>query len=231
MCGRFAFYSAAEAVSSLFGVDDNTRSVIPQYNIAPTDLAAAIRRNDSGDRELSMLRWGLLPFWAKDRKLASRMINARAETVAEKPAFRAAFRERRCIVPADGYYEWLGKAGSKQPYYISHKEGRSLGFAGLWERWRDRDNDEEVETFTILTMTAVGEIASLHDRMPVMLDDVTAEYWLAGDGSNPPALRELSAEQRAAELVSWPVSKMVNNARNESPELIDAIELPDDDAG
>lgn len=231
MCGRFAFYSAAEAVSDLFGVSDPSLSVVPQYNIAPTDLAAVIRPDGDGARELAMLRWGLLPFWARDRKMAARMINARSETVAEKPAFRAAFRERRCIVPADGFYEWTGRAGHKQPYYINRRDHKPLGFAGLWERWRDRDNEELVETFTILTMAAAGAITSIHDRMPVMLDDVTAEYWLAGQDGNPPALRELSAEQRAAELVSWPVSKAVNNARNESPSLIEAVETaPEDEA-
>lgn len=231
MCGRFAFYSAAEAVTDLFGVSDAALSVIPQYNIAPTDLAAVIRPGDDGARELAMLRWGLLPFWAKDRKMAARMINARSETVTQKPAFRAAFRERRCIVPADGFYEWTGRAGHKQPWFISRSDDTPIGFAGLWERWRDRDSDEPVETFTILTMASAGGISSIHDRMPVMLDDVTAEYWLAGDDGNPPALRELSAERLADELTSWPVSTSVNNARNESPALIEPVDIePDEEA-
>ncbi|MEM7611017.1 MAG: SOS response-associated peptidase [Pseudomonadota bacterium] len=226
MCGRFAFYSAAEAVSDLFGVNDAGLAVTPQYNIAPTDLAAVIRLTPAGERELTMLRWGLVPFWSKDRKAASRMINARRETVAEKPAFRKAFRERRCIVPADGYYEWVAGESGKQPYYLSSRDDRPLGFAGLWERWREPQTQQSLETFSVLTMPSAGHIANLHHRMPVMLDDVTAEHWLVGgEQQNPPALRELGAEGRADQLRFWPVAKTVNNARNEDPRLIEP--LPD----
>lgn len=226
MCGRFAFYSAAEAVRDLFGVDDDTLSVRPQYNIAPTDRAAVIRPGESGNT-LAMLRWGLVPFWAKDPGIGARMINARSETVAEKPAFRAAFRERRCIVPADGYYEWTGPKGGRQPHFICRGDRQPIGLAGLWERWRDKDSDDTLETFTILTTAAAGPIAHLHDRMPVMLDDVSAEYWLAGDGDNPPALRELDAAGYAEALTSWRVTQAANNARNDSPELVEPL---DDDA-
>lgn len=228
MCGRFAFYSAAEAVSDLFGVDDAGLAVRPQYNIAPTDRAAVIRPEDGG-HTLAMLRWGLVPFWAKELAIGNRMINARSETVAEKPAFRAAFKERRCIVPADGYYEWTGAKGNKQPHYITRADDKPIGFAGLWERWRDKANDDTVETFTILTMPSSGPIGHLHDRMPVMLDDVSAEYWLAGDGDNPPALRELRVDDYAQALTSWRVTKLVNNARNESPDLIDPLADEGDD--
>lgn len=228
MCGRFAFYSAAEAVSDLFGVDDTGLAVRPRYNIAPTDRAAVIRPEDGG-HSLAMLRWGLVPFWAKDLAIGNRMINARSETVAEKPAFRAAFKERRCIVPADGYYEWTGSKGDKQPHYITREDNKPIGFAGLWERWRDKANDNTVETFTILTMPSSGPIGHLHDRMPVMLDDVTAEYWLAGDDGNPPALRELRVDDYAQALTSWRVTRAVNNARNESPDLVDPLADDGDD--
>lgn len=224
MCGRFAFFSAAEAISGLFGVSQPDVGVAPQYNIAPTDLAAVIRPGGDGSRQLAMLRWGLVPFWAKDRRMAARMINARSETVAEKPAFRAAFRQRRCVVPADGYYEWQGAAGSKQAYFIAREDAQPIGFAGLWEHWRD--GQDALETFTILTMASSGPIASLHDRMPLMLDDVAAEHWLAGDNGNPPALRELNAEQRAEEMRSWSVSKAVNHSRNDGPELIEPVPEP-----
>ena len=219
MCGRFAFFSAAEAVQQLFGVDDASLAVTPQYNIAPTDLAAGIRQTDSG-RSLGMLHWGLLPFWAKDKKMAARMINARAETVAEKPAYRAAFKSTRCIVPADGYYEWVTRDGEKHPWYITDERDRPLGMAGLWSSWTAPDKSETRETFTVLTTEAVGSIASLHHRMPVMLDDVTAEHWLAGGDSNPPALRDIIAVGHATPLRAWRVSRAVNNARNEAPELI-----------
>ena len=221
MCGRFAFFSAAEAVSGLFGIDLPDVGVAPQYNIAPTDLAAVIRDGEEG-RALAMMRWGLLPFWAKDRRMAARMINARAETVAEKPAYRDAFRKSRCIVPADGYYEWVAEAGGKQPHYISDARGVPLGLAGLWSAWRDPDAGEPIETFTILTTAATGSIADLHHRMPVMLDDVSAEHWLAGDGDNPPVLRDILVAGAALPLRSWPVSKTVNNARNDGPQLIDS---------
>ena len=223
MCGRFAFYSAAEAVHDLFGVDDASLSVRPQYNIAPTDRAAVIRPGESGNT-LAMLRWGLVPFWAKDPGIGARMINARSETVAEKPAFRAAFRERRCVVPADGYYEWTGPRGSRQPHFICRDDRQPIGLAGLWERWHDKSSDETLETFTILTTAAAGPIAHLHDRMPVMLDDVAAEYWLAGEGDNPPALRELNAEAYAEALTSWRVTQATNNARNDSPDLVEPID-------
>ncbi|MEM8548127.1 MAG: SOS response-associated peptidase family protein, partial [Pseudomonadota bacterium] len=127
--------------------------------------------------------------------------------------------------------EWITGASGKQPYYISRTDGAPIGLAGLWEQWRDRAAEPDappIETFTILTMVSAGGIASLHHRMPVMLDDVAAEHWLAGDGDNPPNLRELNAETRAAELQAWPVAKTVNNARNESPVLIDKVELSDD---
>lgn len=226
MCGRFAFYSAAEAVTNLFGVSMPDTGIVPQFNIAPTDLAAVIRMDDQGARQLAMLRWGLVPFWAKDRKMASRMINARSETVAEKPAFRQAFKERRCVVPADGYYEWVTTVTGKQPYYMSRQDDSPMAMAGLWEYWQD--DDQPLETFTILTMDAVGSVADVHHRMPVMLDDVATEHWLAGDGANPPSLRELNADQRAAELHSWAVSKHVNNARNEDAALIQPIDLSTD---
>lgn len=225
MCGRFAFYSAAEAVNGLFGVSDGALSVIPQYNIAPTDLAAVIRSSESG-RELSMMHWGLLPFWAKDKKMAARMINARAETVAEKPAYRAAFRNARCLVPADGYYEWVTRDGEKHPWYITDEREQTLGMAGLWSHWNAPDGSETRDTFTVLTTEAQGSIASLHHRMPVMLDDVTAEHWLAGDGDNPPALREIIEAGNKTPLRAWRVRKAVNNARNEHPSL---IESADDD--
>ncbi|MFK8052885.1 MAG: SOS response-associated peptidase [Woeseiaceae bacterium] len=223
MCGRFAFYSAAEAVNDLFGVSAPDVAVAPQYNIAPTDLAAVIRMDDQGSRQLAMMRWGLVPFWAKDRKMASRMINARSETVAEKPAFRDAYKKRRCLVPADGYYEWIASANGKQPYYISRIDEAPIAMAGLWEQWSE--DNTQLETFTVLTMPSAGAIESLHHRMPVMLDDVACEHWLAGRESNPPALRELDAVTRANELVFWPVAKTVNNARNEDARLIEKDEL------
>ena len=162
MCGRFAFYSPSEAAAALFGVDD-AQPVEPRYNIAPTQYIAAVRakpgaaeraNREKVPRELTMLRWGLVPFWAKDPAIGNRMINARAETVAEKPAFRAAYRKRRCLVLADGFYEWRKEGGGKIPYFIGASDGEPFAFAGLWESWTDPDSDDTLETATIITMSA-----------------------------------------------------------------------------
>ena len=138
MCGRFAFYSPSEATAALFGVA-TSRAVEPRYNIAPTQFIAAIRNGDDSQPELVMFRWGLVPFWAKDPSIGARMINARAETVAEKPSFRNAYRKRRCLILADGFYEWHKDADGKTPWLISLADGSPFAFAGLWERWDSKD--------------------------------------------------------------------------------------------
>ena len=219
MCGRFAFYSPAEATAALFGVSGSL-DVKPRYNIAPTQYIAAVRdRVDATDdhpaRELVMLRWGLVPFWAKDPAIGNRMINARAETVAEKPAFRAAYRRRRCIVLADGFYEWHRDGSVKIPYYISLASEEPFAFAGLWEHWQDKESDESLQTATLITMAANDFLTSLHDRMPVILEPERAERWLAGDEN----LLDTAAQDGPA-LKAWPVDRRVNNARNEGGDLI-----------
>ena len=215
MCGRFAFYSPAEATASLFGAH-GTIDVTPRYNIAPTQFIAGVRNDEAGDRELATFRWGLVPFWAKDPSIGNRMINARAETVAEKPSFRTAYRKRRCLILADGFYEWHTEGGVKLPYYISLASGEPFAFAGLWEHWDSKETDESLETATIVTTGANEFISRLHHRMPVVLEPATADRWMDGDMTllddvtgNAPALR------------AWPVRRTVNNARNESPDLID----------
>ncbi len=213
MCGRFAFYSPAEATARLFGASGSL-DMKPRYNIAPTQDIAAIRPQDDG-RELVALRWGLVPFWAKDPSIGNRMINARAETVAEKPAFRAAYRRRRCLVPADGFYEWKKERQGKTPWLISRDDGEPFAFAGLWERWTSKETGEDIESATLITTAANDFMADLHDRMPVILDPDTADRWLAGGddaldyaiGHTPP-------------LRAWPVDRRVNNARNEGEDLI-----------
>jgi len=215
MCGRFAFYSPAEATAALFGVSA-TPDVEPRYNIAPTQYIAAVR--DAGDdgRELVMLRWGLVPFWAKDASIGNRMINARAETVADKPAYRAAYRRRRCLVLSDGFYEWHLEGSGKTPYYLSLASGEPFAFAGLWESWHDRDRDESLETATILTTDADAFVARLHKRMPVILEAGAGDRWIGGE--DIPALLEAGAPS----LRAWPVDRRVNNARNEGSDLIEA---------
>jgi putative SOS response-associated peptidase YedK len=215
MCGRFAFYSPSEATAALFGVNASP-AVEPRYNIAPTQYVAAIRDDDNGERELTMLRWGLIPFWAKDPSIGNRMINARAETVAEKPSFRAAYRKRRCLVLADGFYEWHTEAGVKVPYLISLANGQPLAFAGLWENWQSKDSDDSVQSTTVITTAANDFMLPLHHRMPVVLEPESADRWMQGDDEIV-----ASATLNSPDFRAWPVDRRVNNARNESEDLIE----------
>ncbi len=215
MCGRFAFYSPTEATAALFGFRGAT-GFDARYNIAPTQDIAAGRHSANGEREVASLRWGLVPFWAKDPTTGNRLINARAETVAEKPSFRAAYAKRRCIVFADGFYEWRTEASGKTPYFISIASGEPFAFAGLWEFWNDRETGESLQTSTIITTEANEFLAAIHHRMPVVLDPAAAKRWLSGDGAlladakaNPPRFR------------AWPVSRRVNSAANQGAELIE----------
>ena len=150
MCGRFAFYSPSEATTALFGAHTDV-AIEARYNIAPTQFIAAIRDTESGDREVAMLRWGLVPFWAKDPSIGNRMINARSETVAEKPSYRNAYKKRRCLILADGFYEWRKEESGKTPYYITTSDQSPFAFAGLWEAWTSRKTDESLQTTTIIT--------------------------------------------------------------------------------
>ncbi len=214
MCGRFAFYSPAEATAALFGASASF-DVRPRYNIAPTQDIAAIRDSEEG-RELVMLRWGLVPSWARDASIGNRMINARAETVAEKPSYRAAFRRRRCIVLADGFYEWRRQNDAKTPYFISLAGGEPFALAGLWENWTDKQTGESLQTTTLITTAANDFMQPLHHRMPVILQTQAANEWLAGSAE---PLEQ--AAERTPKLRAWPVDRRVNNARNEGEALIE----------
>ena len=216
MCGRFAFYSPSEAAAALFGVSTSIE-IEPRYNIAPTQYIAAVRDDENKERELVMLRWGLVPFWAKDPSIGNRMINARAETVAEKPAYRAAYRHRRCVVLADGFYEWRREGDSKTPYFISLASGEPFSLAGLWENWTDKESGDSLQTTTLITTTANDFMAPLHHRMPVVLESNSAGEWLAGAND---LLDDVAAI--TPPLQAWPVDRRVNNARNEGADLIDA---------
>lgn len=217
MCGRFAFYSSSEATAALFRAEP-VATVEPRWNIAPTMDVAAVRQPEKGRRELVTLRWGLVPYWAKDPSIGNRLINARAESVAEKPAYREAYRKRRCLVLADGFYEWRPGPQGKVPWFISLASGEPFAFAGLWERWRDRESGEALETATIVTTAARGFIAELHDRMPVVLSRVQGDRWLDGEDG---VLEEAAAHPPA--LRAWAVDRKVNSARNEGAELIEPV--------
>lgn len=215
MCGRFAFYSPSEATAALFGVAVS-HPVEPRYNIAPTQFIAAIRNDADDQPELAMFRWGLVPYWAKDPTIGNRMINARSETVAEKPSFRAAYRKRRCLILADGFYEWHTTADGKVPYFISMASGLPFAFAALWEEWASKETDESLQTTTILTAAANDFMARLHHRMPVILQPDNAARWLQGDMELLGEVIEHSPAMRA-----WPVNRLVNNARNDAESLLE----------
>lgn len=215
MCGRFAFYSPAEATAALFGATGSL-DVNARFNIAPTQYVAAIRNDQEEQAELASFRWGLVPFWAKEPSIGNRMINARAETVAEKPSFRNAYRRRRCLILADGFYEWHTEGGVKIPYYISLANGEPFAFAGLWENWESKETGEVLQTTTIVTAAANEFLSQLHHRMPIVLEPENAPRWLGGDME---LLDEIIAEP--PKFQAWPVDRKVNNARNEAPDLID----------
>lgn len=214
MCGRYVRRSPLQHVMDLFSAvpEDAGLDLFPRYNIAPTQDVAAIRQSRGGQRSVAQLRWGLVPAWADDPAIGNRMINARAETVAQKPAYRAAFRQRRCLIPFDGFYEWKLEDGRKQPYYIHALDDRLMAFAGLWERW-DR-GDEAVESCTILTTAPNELMRSIHNRMPVILPVEAHDIWL--EAKTPVNdLEALLVPFSRNILAAQAVSSRVNNPRND----------------
>lgn len=220
MCGRFALAATGEDLKDHYSLQE-LPFVMPRYNIAPTQPVAAIRLDAGNQRELTHFQWGLIPSWAKDPSIGARMINARAETAAEKPSFRAAFKRRRCLIPATGFYEWQQRAGGKQPFYIHAAAQDILSLAGLWEVWQSADGTE-LETCTILTTTPNGLIEPIHNRMPVILDPADYDMWL--DRETPPdQLRHLLRPVENERLVARAVSTAVNKVQNESLECIQPL--------
>src|SRR6266566_263289 len=188
MCGRYAITSAPEAIRRLFQVSGPTPNFAPHYNVAPGQELPVIRLHPAtGERVLGTLRWGLIPYLSKDPKIAWKCINARGETVKTTPAFRAAYRSRRCLVPADAFYEWKANGKAKQPYAIAMRDRQPFAFAGLWENWKDPTSAEWVRTFTIITTAPNEVVAPLHDRMPVILARSDYDRWL-GDEADPALL-------------------------------------------
>jgi putative SOS response-associated peptidase YedK len=219
MCGRFVSLLSPESLRSIFGVNP-PRDMAPRYNIAPTQAVPVVRQDAAGSRSFASLRWGLVPNWARDPALGSRMINARSETVHEKPAFRRAIRSRRCIVPAQGFYEWqTTTTAGKQPFYLSMRDGSPLAFAGIWETWQSPDG-ANLETFAILTTGANSLMAPIHDRMPVMLQRHDFDLWLDLTQLDPHELRRLYQPFPAELMQSWRVSRLVNSTANDSEECI-----------
>ena len=225
MCGRYVLKSTPQHIREAFGIEgpDTAQSEEwrPHFNIAPTQFAPIVRVVD-GARRLDLLKWGLIPSWAKDATIGNRLINARSETAPEKPAFRAAFKSRRCIVPADGFYEWQQQPSGKQPHYIHRKDGELLAIAGLWEHWTPPESTVPLLTFTILTTEANSWMRRLHDRMPVVLEGDEVARWL-DPASNFADLEALMRPLGDADLEAYPVSKAVNNVRNDAPALLEEV--------
>ena len=217
MCGRYTLASPTERLAEEFGVDASSIELAPNYNVAPTQKVAAVLE-DGGQRRLEVLRWGLIPPWADDPGIGSRMINARSETAPGKPSFRRAFRERRCLIPADGFYEWQRTNGAKQPYYIHMEDGRPFAFAGLWESWSKGEG--EIRTCTILTTGANALVGEVHDRMPVILAHDAYDVWL-DPASERDELTGLLAPYPEDEMETYPVSRFVNSPSNNDPRCIE----------
>ncbi|MFO7541820.1 MAG: SOS response-associated peptidase [Thiobacillus sp.] len=211
MCGRFALKNP-QALKAAFDLNE-TLNLPPRYNIAPSQEVAAVRTG-LHRRELVMLHWGLIPAWAKDMKTGYSLINARAETVAEKPAFRTAYKKRRCIIPASGFYEWKAVAGGKQPYYLTLKNDEPMGLAGLWEHWQSPEG-RVIESCSILVTDANALVKQVHDRMPVILPKEAYAAWLDPEEQTPEHLASLLRPFDAEKMTAWPVSRQVNNPRND----------------
>ena len=219
MCGRFARFSDVHQMLGPLGVQWQG-DLLPNYNTAPSQQVLAVRQQD-GRREAVQLRWGLIPFWAKDKSIGYRMINARADGIADKPAFRQPFRQQRCLIPADGFYEWRHDGGRKQPYYIHRKDNQPLVFAGLWSRWEDRENREIIESCTIITGEPNELVAQIHNRMPVILDPAGCDEWLESD--DRASLERLLSPIPAQLLAAHPVSTAVNKPSQGGPGLIEPL--------
>jgi putative SOS response-associated peptidase YedK len=221
MCGRFTLRTPASAVAEQFALAE-IPPLQPRFNVAPTQAVAVVRQKSTSpaDRELVWMRWGLIPSWAADPAIGNRMINARAETADQKPAFRQALRRRRCLLAADGFYEWQRVGKQKQPYRLTMRDQRPFGLAGLWETWKSPDN-ETIVSCTILTTEANALVAPMHDRMPVIIGPEDYDRWLDPARQDPDELKPLLRPYPSEAMVAYPVSPQVNKVENDGPECIE----------
>lgn len=222
MCGRYTITVNSDELSDRFGCIIVQKLGGPRYNMAPQQIAPVITRIN-GRNELQLMKWGLVPFWAKESSIGSRLINARWETLHEKPAFKHLLRRKRCLVPADGYYEWQRENGQKRPYRIVLPSRKLFGFAGLWDEWSGGD-EEPLRSFTIITADAAPNIRSIHQRMPFIITPEQEKEWLNPDLSGKDINDFLSGFKPLDSLELYPVSKLVNSVSNDTPECIEALE-------
>jgi putative SOS response-associated peptidase YedK len=221
MCGRFTLTQSAEKITEFFGLSE-VSELAPRYNIAPSQLIAAIVQDkENQENKLKWMRWGLIPSWAKDTKIGYKLINARSETLTEKPSFRNAFKRRRCLIIADGFYEWQKQEKHKQPYYIQLRDKQPFAFAGLWETWQPEDG-EAIISCTIITTEANAVMQPIHDRMPVILSPDVYEQWLDPTFDQSNDLLE-SLKPYDSEMIATPVSNVVNNPVHDQPECVEPI--------
>jgi putative SOS response-associated peptidase YedK len=221
MCGRFTLRSSPQAVAEAFCLPE-APDLLPRFNIAPGQPVAVVRQEPRAEgRELALLRWGLIPAWADDPSIGNRLANARSETAATKPSFRRAFRSRRCLVVADGFYEWQRTNGRKQPYFVGLQNDRPFGLAGLWERWEK--HGEPVESCTILTTDANELMQPIHERMPVIIPPDQYGLWLDPRCQDTGMLAKLLRPFPSEGMLAYRVSTLVNNAKNDVPQCVEAM--------
>lgn len=220
MCGRFALSSPAEMVRKHFNLSEDIH-IVPRYNIAPGQMIPVIRMGSKGAVEFTPMHWGLIPSWAKEKRIGYKLINARGETLDEKPSFKRSFSAHRCLIPADGFYEWKVVAGQKrkQPYFFQMKEGGLFGFAGLWSSWRDKANEEIVVSCTIITTEPNLDVVEIHNRMPVILQPEQYEEWMSQQ-SDSSLLKDMLVPCDPGLLTRYPVSDLCNSVQNDSPDCV-----------
>lgn len=223
MCGRYTLSTPSDDLALLFDISE-LMPLPPRYNLAPTQEAAVVRVTEPGaPRRLDLLKWGLIPYWAKEAAIGNKLINARSETAIEKASFKTSFKKKRCLIPADGFYEWKKEGKLKQPYLIHRKDGKPFAFAGLWSTWRDPERGLPVETFTILTTDANDLMRPLHDRMPVILDRENFDLWLDPKVEDAAKLQPLLVPHASEDFEAFPVSRLVNSPTNDLPNCIEPL--------
>ncbi len=226
MCGRYVLTTPGEVLAQIFEVpapsEEIARALAPRYNIAPTQPVPVVRRSAAGPRELALVQWGLVPHWAKEPAIGGKMINARAETAAEKPAYRDAFKRRRCLIPADGFYEWKKLGKGKEPWFLRMRDRRPFAFAGLWSSWKRPEGGEPLESCAILTTAPNELVATLHDRMPVILSPAHQERWLDA-AANVSTFTELFSPYPAEQMEAYPVSRGVNSPAHDAPDNLEPV--------